>query len=182
MSEIMTESTGSPAELIRTGAASGVWDLDLAASTAAFAVKLLWGLMTVRGRLERFEGQAEVTADGEVSASLTFDAATVQTGIARRDRHLRARDFFYVEEHPTIAFVTRRVGLVGDRRAAIEGDLTVAGRRAAGEGHDTRAVADRAASRVVVEATLTVDRTQFGMTLNPLGMAASAVTLTVRLV
>jgi polyisoprenoid-binding protein YceI len=59
-----------------------------------------------------------------------IDAASIDTGIAKRDDHLRSADFFDVAEYPTIAFRSTRVEPViplGRDRSVVVGDLTMGG-------------------------------------------------------
>jgi polyisoprenoid-binding protein YceI len=163
------------AETLRSDAATGVWMVDPGASSAEFAIKHFWGLVTVRGRLERFEGAVEVTATGEVSASLTFEAASVQTGNGPRDRHLRTAHFFDAEQHPAVTFVSRSIVPTVGGQLHVMGALTAAGRDLAVE--FDASVSLEEVGKVALEAVLVVDRTAFDMRWNPLGIAASAVTL-----
>ncbi len=58
--------------------------------------------------------------------ALTVEAASIDTGIAMRDNHLRSEDFFDVKQFPTLTFESERVEATG-RRATIFGRLTVHG-------------------------------------------------------
>src|SRR5215510_12180735 len=61
-------------------------------------------LANADGRFTRFAG--EVLADPVDLASgrvrVSIEAASIDTGIGRRDNHLRSEDFLYVERFPTI--------------------------------------------------------------------------------
>jgi polyisoprenoid-binding protein YceI len=85
-------------------------------------------LMNAEGRFARFSG--DVVADPSVPAgariSLTIDAASLDTGIERRDNHLRSSDFFDVDRFPTVTFQSVRVEAAG-RRATVVGRLTLHG-------------------------------------------------------
>ncbi len=54
-----------------------------------------------------------------------IDAATIDTGNAERDAHLRSPDFFDVEKFPTLRYSARSVRSKGDDRFEVEGDLTI---------------------------------------------------------
>jgi hypothetical protein len=58
---------------------------------------------------------------------LTIDAASLQTGNRRRDRHLRSADFFDVENHPRVQFVSDSVDLQGET-LKVRGRLAARGR------------------------------------------------------
>lgn len=107
-----------PVAAAAAGAASrakGVaWKLDPVHSSVGFAVRHL-GLSTVRGHLG--DVAAEVRADeatGRITAlSATAKTASIDTGNARRDAHLRSDDFFNAPAHPTLKLVLRRVSWKG---------------------------------------------------------------------
>jgi polyisoprenoid-binding protein YceI len=156
---------------------TGTWVLDAAASRFEFQVKHFWGLITVKGSFERAEGQASVDASGAIAATLQIDAASVESKQKQRDKHLRSADFFHAEQHPTITFATRKVTVLAPDRLHIEGMLTVAGHA---ELVAFEARLTTAGASLVVDAQVQVDRTIFGMTWSPMGMAARSALLVVR--
>ena len=81
---------------------------------------------TVRGQFKDFTGEAVVdTANPAASkVEVKIQAASVDTGVADRDGHLRSADFFDVETYPEITFVSTDVERDGDDWA-ITGDLTI---------------------------------------------------------
>jgi polyisoprenoid-binding protein YceI len=85
-------------------------------------------LMNADGRFSRFSGDVVVDPAALTSAriSLTIDAASLDTGIEMRDKHLRSSDFFEVERFPTVTFQSVRVEAAG-RRATVVGRLTLHG-------------------------------------------------------
>ena len=89
---------------------SSTWVLDPTHSSVEFAVKHMM-MTTVRGRFK--DVKATVTGDptrpetGRVE--VTIDVASIDTGSADRDQHLRSADFFDVEKYPTITFRNRKV-------------------------------------------------------------------------
>lgn len=100
------------------------WQLDPAQARVAFEVPHFWGLRSVTGWFTRYEGRLDLGATPAVE--LTIDAASVQTGNEKRDRHLRSADFFAVDEHPYIRFASAAARLDGDR-LLVDGRLTAAG-------------------------------------------------------
>lgn len=164
--------------LMDDGALTGDWTLDPAQSTVKLATKSFWGLMKVNGRFGDVSGRGNVTADGKASGVITVVAASIDTGIAKRDTHLRSKDFFEVEKHPEFTYTADSVTVEGDR-ATIEGTLTVRG--------DSRpltvpATVTAADAAVTVDAAVAVNRKDFGMNFNQLGMMASDNTLTIHAV
>ncbi|MFV8165732.1 YceI family protein [Mycobacterium sp. 134] len=81
-------------------ASAGNWTLNPDRSTVTFRNKTLWGLATVTGRFTEFTGEG--SAGTGVNGQVVIAAASVRTGIGKRDNHLRSADFFDVETHPDI--------------------------------------------------------------------------------
>ncbi|MGI5120582.1 YceI family protein [Marinactinospora thermotolerans] len=78
------------------------WYVDPVHSTVGFTAGMQ-GLVRVRGRFGRVSGVVWVAEDPEKSsASVSVEAASIDTGIARRDEHLRSSDFLDVDRFPTI--------------------------------------------------------------------------------
>ncbi len=151
-------------------ASQGRWALDPAGFTAEFHAKQFWGAITVHGHFERIEGEGTVAPDGTVSGAIRLDAASLTTKNNKRDKHLRSADFFDTEHHPNVTITVTRLSVGPD--GALAGDVRL---EAAGRSQPVRPViqvvgADNAS--VTLRAEATVDRTEFGMTWSPLGMAA----------
>lgn len=169
------------ATVVQSARAVGEWQLDADRSTVRFAVKNFWGLMTVEGRFTRVDGFVDVHDDGALAATLTVDAASVDTGNAKRDVHLRSKDFFDVEHFADMVVRIDHVDLASAGEGTAHGRMTVLG--------ETRPV--EVALRIdspstdgaaVVHATTTVDRAAFGMTWRPMKMAALEVHVDAELV
>lgn len=152
------------------------WRLDPARSTAAFRVPNLWGLVRVKGRFERLSGWLELREQGERRLELTIDATSITTGNAKRDEHLRSRDFFDAERHPTVRFFSTSVGDPADGRIEVEGELLAAGHRVVLELEPTLR---KTADRLQIDASARLDQRELGMTYSPLGMTRTPATLAV---
>ncbi|MEO0398846.1 MAG: YceI family protein [Pseudomonadota bacterium] len=63
--------------------------------------------------------QSKVTVD--------IDATSIDSGVDDFDDHLRAADFFNVEKHPKITFVSTGLETTGESTGVMTGDLTVKG-------------------------------------------------------
>ena len=85
-------------------------------------------LMNADGRFSRFAGDVTVDPADLNTARVTVrvEAASLDTGITMRDRHLRSEDFFQVEKFPAITFESLRVEGAG-RRLLVVGRLTLRG-------------------------------------------------------
>lgn len=152
------------------------WRLDPSASTAGFQVPHFWGLVTVKGHFERLDGYLELDDGHQRQMTLTIDAASLHTGISRRDKHLRSGHFFDTNSHPEVRFRSTSVSDIANNRVRVEGELEAAGQRLAISLEPT---IHQTGDRLEVDATTTVDQRQLGMTWSPLGMTRSPVTLTV---
>ena len=158
------------AALVRDGTLTGRWRLDPAASRVEFGVKHFWHAITVRGWFERFDGAGTVGPDGAVTGRLSIDATSLNTKNKQRDKHLRSADFFDVERHPDVVVTVDRATASDGRHVVMAGTLEAAGTQQpiTFNGEVTEADADS----VTLRAKLVVDRTLFGMTWRPLGVAA----------
>lgn len=102
------------------------WSIDLSHSQIQFSVKHL-GISTVRGTFAQFGGTL-TEADGLITAAtVDIDVASLTTGNADRDTHLRSGDFFDVDTHPTATFVLREFRRVGDDLVTVLGTLSLRG-------------------------------------------------------
>jgi polyisoprenoid-binding protein YceI len=142
----------------------GSWQLDPQRSSVEFRVGHFWGLGTVRGHFDDYEGRLDLGADPAIE--LTIDAANVQTGNPKRDQHLRSTEFFDAGNHPTVQFVSDSVTQQGDtlsvrgwlfaRDQSIPLELDARVRRVNGE--------------LEIEAAASAPHRELGMTWNPLRM------------
>jgi polyisoprenoid-binding protein YceI len=160
----------------RTTVAPSRWSLDRDRSSVGFTVKTMWGLIPVRGRFDLFGGSYEVGRDG-TTIELTIDADSIDTGIAKRDEHLRSSDFFDVDDHAQVRFRSTRVHEVGDGMLHVVGNLEVVG---IVEPLEFAAKVQPAGGGLAVEATTTVDQRQFGMSSGLLGTIRGPATLHVK--
>ncbi|MEU1572108.1 YceI family protein [Streptomyces collinus] len=104
--------------------ASGQWALDPFHSSVNFTIRHL-GIAKVRGRFERLEAELSVGERIEdVRVSATVDLASVNTGNADRDAHVRASDLLNVEKRPTMTYRSTRVSGAGEDWT-MEGELTI---------------------------------------------------------
>jgi polyisoprenoid-binding protein YceI len=149
--------------LLSSGAAQGQWTLDPAGSTVTFGVKHFWGAITVHGGFGQLAGAGTVAPDGSVSGQLTMQASSLSTKNKQRDKHLHSADFFNTEATPA-----------GAGEIAMRGTLQAAGHSqpVSFTAHAEQSGPDA----VTLRAELVVDRTVFGMTWRPMGIAAKQAT------
>ena len=168
MSESATTGTTSQ---LADGTAAGKWVLDPEGSRAEFRVKHFWGAITVRGTLERMTGEATVGPDGAVTATISFDAESLNTKNKQRDKHLRSADFFHVEKHPKAVLTVTSARPAGPADLECEGTFEAAGH--ARPVTFTAHIQEATAQAVVLTAELEVDRTEFDMTWSPMRIAST---------
>jgi polyisoprenoid-binding protein YceI len=86
------------------------WQLDNAHSSVEFAVKHMM-MTTVRGRFKNV--RATLTGDRDhpdaAGVDAVIDVASIDTGVADRDKHLRGPDFFDADRFPEITFHYQRI-------------------------------------------------------------------------
>jgi polyisoprenoid-binding protein YceI len=100
------------------------WEIDSSHSSIHFAVRHLV-ISKTRGRFDRWSG---TVPDGDwrrATVDVFIDASSIDTGVARRDAHLRAADFLDVRRYPDITFRARRVTAPRAGRFRVVGELTI---------------------------------------------------------
>ncbi|AEG43349.1 YceI family protein [Isoptericola variabilis] len=108
------------------GLEPGTYVIDGSHSTASFTVRHA-GISKVRGTIAITTGTITVGEDLEsTSVSAELDAASVNTGDANRDAHLKSADFWNAEEKPVWSFTSTSV-TEDDGNYVITGDLTING-------------------------------------------------------
>jgi polyisoprenoid-binding protein YceI len=104
------------------------WTIDPVHSEIQFKVKHLM-ITTVTGSFQKFD--ADITSGDDLSAAnivFTADVASITTGNAQRDAHLKSADFFDVEKYPAIVFkATGTKSIDHDGSWELRGDLTING-------------------------------------------------------
>src|ERR1700733_13273276 len=150
------------------GYIAGTWAIDPVHSEVGFSARH-FGVSKVKGRFDKYEGSF-VTGEDPLASSVTatIDATSINTNQEQRDAHIRSADFFHVEDHPTITFVSTGIKEDGDEYL-LEGDLTIRG--------TTKPVALKlelngfgpdayGGTRAGFTATTDINRTDFGVSFN----------------
>jgi polyisoprenoid-binding protein YceI len=104
------------------------WNIDVAHTSIGFSVRHMV-IAKVRGRFAKFGGKIEIDPQDltKSSVKLSVDAASIDTGIADRDAHLRSPDFFDVEAFPELSYTSKRIEKVSSDAYRVFGDLTIRG-------------------------------------------------------
>jgi polyisoprenoid-binding protein YceI len=169
----MTTST-----LSRIGIPAGTWKVDKDHTRVGFAVKS-FAISTVRGEFRKFDGALEIGEDlADARAYGRVDATSIDTNVARRDKHLRSTDFLSAESHPELTFRSKAFEPIDDDSFRVTGDLSINGVTNEVEltaelgGIET---GPQGEERLGLELTGQVSRTAFAITfLAALGSAAIA--------
>ena len=165
--------------LLKDGALAGKWVLDPRQSSIRLKSRSMAGLVRVNGVFRKISGNGTVSPDGKVSGTVTVAAASIDTKNTRRDAQLRSADFFDSGNHPDITFTTDAIR-PSDQSVTVTGALTVRGR--------TRPVSfDAAASiqgdgEICLDTQVRINRADFGLTWNMMGVASMNNTLTIHAV
>ena len=106
--------------------AAETFKIDPAQSKISFSVRHMLG--SAKGKFAKFSGTIEVDRQNPAQSAATVKivAASIDTGIAKRDEHLRG-ELFNVANYPEITFKSRRVKQTGASSGEIVGDLTMHG-------------------------------------------------------
>jgi polyisoprenoid-binding protein YceI len=105
---------------------TGAYTLDPAHTRLGFTARHAM-VTKVRGSFETFEGTAHLDFGDPTksTATVTFDIASINTGQAQRDDHLRTNDFFDAPTHPKGTFTSTSVKKIDDDTFQMTGDLTL---------------------------------------------------------
>jgi polyisoprenoid-binding protein YceI len=149
---------------------NNTWNIDETHSGIHFAIRHMV-VSKVRGRFAKYSGTIELDDEDLTRSTIevTIDAASIDTGTAQRDEHLRSADFFDVARFPQMRFRSKRIDKVEDDRYRMLGELTI--RDVTREvsldvEHGGRVTDPMGDQRVGFVAKLAVDRKDFGLKWN----------------
>jgi polyisoprenoid-binding protein YceI len=164
--------------LLQDGKLAGSWTLDATRSEVKLETRHTWGLRPLHGFFRQVAGNGTVTTAGDVSGVVTVAAGSIDTKNSTRDRHLRSADFFDVAAHPDLTFAVDGVA-PADGGVRVTGQLTIRGRtRPASFDATVSATGDE----VRLDGKLQVNRADFGLTWNRMGIASMDNTIIVHAV
>jgi polyisoprenoid-binding protein YceI len=147
------------------------WDIDSNRSRIHFAVRHLV-FAKMHGRFNRWSGTV-VVPDGDfnrATVDVVIDASSIDTGVVRRDEHLRSADYLDVRRYPNITFSARHVNARPEGRLQVVGALTirdVTREMALDTESIGRADDPPGVDRARFSAAAIIDRRDFGFTGNP---------------
>ena len=149
--------------------APGTFSVDAAHTRVGFVAKHLM-VTKVRGAFAEVEGSLTIPDDPmQASAEATMQAASLSTGSADRDAHVRSGDFLDVERYPTVTYRSTGVTAVSGDSFTVAGELTI---RDVTRPVELTVEIDGVAAdpwggeRVSLTARGEIDREEFGLTWN----------------
>jgi polyisoprenoid-binding protein YceI len=147
---------------------SGRYQLDPMHSKVGFEVPHLV-ISSVEGTFKNFEGQMQIEENFLKSkVSTSVDVASIDTGVSKRDEHLRSADFFDASKHPKMTFES--TSLSGTPESfKLEGDLSIRGvkKRVVFDASFLGSVTDGYGSRkAAFKARTKINRKDFGLVWN----------------
>jgi polyisoprenoid-binding protein YceI len=152
------------------------YTLDAAHSQVSFRVRQYVSVVT--GKFTDFSGTVTFdSAQPERShVEATISVRSIDTGIAARDHHLLAPDFFDAEKYPTIAFRSTSVRWTGERAADVHGDLTMHGKTMPVVIRvELQSPAKSGSETLSWKVTAHLRRSEFGLKWNPVIEATSGI-------
>jgi polyisoprenoid-binding protein YceI len=176
-----SEQITAPAlqELLKEAALAGEWILDPSRYTVSLKSRSMWGLATVNGVFRQVTGKGTLSPTGEVSGAITVVAASIDTKNSRRDKHLCSADFFDSDNHPDITFTVEGIRPSG-QGVTVTGTLTVGDRSRPLTFDGTAAL--NGDGEIWLDAEVHINRADYGLTWNKMGVASMNNTLTIHAV
>jgi len=153
-----------------------VWNLDPERSAITFKIRNMWGLLNVKGRFTDVSGDGQLTGAGAVFGRLDIRAASLDTGIGRRDKHLRSPDFFDVGRFPEISIVVTAVHPTKGKAADLRVNFTIKGITAPLPLPLPVTITELDDGSIRIAGETKVDRARFDLGWNRLGMLGAAAT------
>jgi len=107
--------------------ANETYKFDQSHSTIGFSVHQFLG--TTHGKFTKFDGKIDIDREHPENSSVAarIVVRSIDTGIVKRDDHLRSPEFFGIEKYPDIMFKSRSVKQTGPQEGDILGDLNMHG-------------------------------------------------------
>jgi polyisoprenoid-binding protein YceI len=147
----------------------GAFTLDAAHTTVSFVARHLM-VSKVRGSFTDVRGVITIADEPlDSSVDVVIGAASINTGSADRDQHLRSGDFLDLENHPEITFRSTRVTRHAGTGFVLLGDLSIRGVTREDELNvefDGLARSPWGQEVIAFTATTEIDREEFGITWN----------------
>ncbi len=166
---------GSVDALLKDPGTPGVWSLDRDRSVVGFSIKNFWGLLSVKGRFTDVSADGQITGQRAIFGRLDIQVASLRTGIGKRDEHLRSADFFDADRYPEISVEVTGIESGAGDAANLQATFSIKGVTAPVPLPVEVSTLDDGSVRVT--ARTEIDRDQFDIGWNRLGMVAKTATV-----
>ncbi len=115
---LLTVAVATPA------VADDLYNLDNTHTRVGFSVTHMV-ISSVKGDFTKYSGEFTLGDKGVLThVEASIDVASVNTGVEKRDNHLRSADFFDAKKFPNITFISKKISASGNNYT-VEGDLTI---------------------------------------------------------
>jgi polyisoprenoid-binding protein YceI len=107
--------------------AADIYSIDPGHTHPSFEISH-FGWSTQRGRFDKVSGKLTLDRAAKTgSVDVTIDVASISTGVAKLDEHLKSEDFFNAAKYPTITFKSKKLNFAGDKPSSVDGEITLLG-------------------------------------------------------
>ncbi len=129
-------------------------------SSIKFSVKASVG---IQGTFDKWEARLTFPSPDVTNGKLQIkiQAASVNTGSGMKDKTLKGKDFFYVEENPLITFVSNKVVQTGPTSFEVNGDFTIRG--VTKPERLMLTITGKGTGEGMIQGTMAFDRKEYGM-------------------
>lgn len=87
-----------------------------------------FGWSIQRGRFDNVNGKITLDRAAKTGTmDVSINAASISSGVAKLDEHLKSEDFFNVAKYPSITFKSKKIVFNGDKPASVPGEMTLLG-------------------------------------------------------
>ena len=108
-------------------AAARSWELDKAHTNFYFAVDHIYS--KIHGHFNEYSGEMKFDPNNLAESRFSFkiETASIDTSVAKRDKHLQSADFFDADKYPLMTFESTRISAAGNGLYEVLGKFTVKG-------------------------------------------------------
>lgn len=109
-------------------ASAATWTINPDHSSIQFQVRYM-SVVNVKGSFDKFQGTVKLDEKNlaKSSVNIAIESVSINTGVEKRDEHLRTDDFFDCPKYPNITFESKKIVPAGKGKLKVTGDLTMLG-------------------------------------------------------
>lgn len=108
-------------------AAARDWELDKAHTNFYFSIDHIYS--KIQGHFNEYAGEVKFDPKNLAESRFFFkiETASIDTNVAKRDKHLQSADFFDAGKYPEMTFESTKITDAGQGRYEVQGKFTVKG-------------------------------------------------------